>query len=469
MKSFIIVSCILLFNKIYADTPDERNVINLTIYNRNLCMISEQRIVNLKEGMNKVDFHYIAPTIFGYTAQVKPTFDNEKLESKLRVISTTYNFDLINQDKMLQVYTGRWFSFTADDATYSGRLLYFDANHLFLQPDTTEPTVLIVERGKLKEMYYPAIPEDFFTRPTLRWEVSADKKFEELPVEISYLANGITWMCDYRGEISKDSIRLTANFTIANDINLAFPKAFITLIAGKPHRSDDPVGGNVNEVKSESNDIMVKELISKTTLLNTKFDEYYRYKLPNPIDLHNGQTVQIPFFLSRKIKFERRYVFPHLLDDRVVRTKIRFKNDKAYWTEPMALPEGDIGLYFRDKDGTITFLGEDKINGTPINGEIELDLGAAFDLTARRVRVAQSRPVRDRQEETWRVEAINSKSEPVVIYVEQRVYGYYNILSAEVDGKPIQPEKDAADRIYFPMVVPAQSSATLTWSIGYGY
>jgi|GEM_PF-1275124 len=465
---FIIIIIIIIINPVFAKTLDDRESVGLVIYNRDLGMVQERRVVNLDDGANRIDFHHIAPGVYGNTVSIMPLIDSEKAKSKIHTRAVTYNFDLVNQEKMLQTYTGRWFSFSADEATYAGRLLHFDATHIFLQPDTLDPMVLVVERGKLKEMFYPGLPEGLFTRPTLRWEVEADKKFDDLTVELAYLTGGITWMCDYRGELIGDSLALSANFTIANDINLSFPKASITLVAGKPHRSDDPAGGG-SAVNDELSDKRAIASGSQTRSPGERLDEYYRYRLPNPIDLHNGQTVQVPFFSQRKVRVERRYVYPHLLDDRIVRTKIRFKNDNSFWSEPSALPEGEIGLYRKDKDAALIFIGEDAVSGTPVGGEIELDLGTAFDLTARRIRVAQARPARDRQEETWRIEAVNGKDVPVTIYVEQRVYGYYTVTAADLDGKAVHPEKDAADRLYFPMAIPARSSATLNWTVSYGY
>lgn len=463
------IVAIIVAGVIAAGNPAERLSLALDIYNRDLALVRDVRRVEISAGPNRVDFPTISPDIFGHTSNIRVVDDRVRERAGLATVTLSYNYDFVSSEKMMKRFIGQWFAFSADDASYAGRLLHFDEWHLFLQPDTSEGFVQVVERGKLKEMYYPDLPEGLFTRPTLRWEVKANRKASDVEVEINYLTGGITWMCDYRGVLTDDGyLELGANFTISNDLTIPFPAAKVALVAGKLHKSNDPETGTAGRAE-EARSGAVQGETSGRRITGERMDEYYRYALAEPIDLYSRQTISAPYFAPVKIKVERRYVFPHVLDAREVMTQIRFVNDRATFGEANPLPEGDIGLYRRLKEGGVTFVGEDYIAGVPTGGRVELNVGQAFDMTARRVRLADTRPARDRREETWQVEVVSGREKAATVWVEQRVAGYYNLLNSEVDGKAVTPEVKDANRLMFPVEVAANGTAVLTFSLAYGW
>lgn len=446
----------------FASPPSpERQAVSLDIYNRDLAMIRDVRTVSLQKGVQEIDFTGVAEGIFGHTAAVRPLEDEKRVATK----SLIYNFDLVTHQKLLQRFVGRWISFQADDATYQGRLLALDEGHIFLQPDTLAPAIQVVERSKLTEMFYPSLPEGVFALPTLRWRVESAKRLDDIAVEVSYLTSDITWMCDYRGDlIGDDSLLLNGSFTISNDLPQQFPGANVALVVGKPHRSSDPGGSSGGDEAALPGSGGGKSAGAGPERLG----ELYRYTLPDPIDLIERQTIKVPFFAFKQVKVERRYFFPHLLDAQQVAIQLRFEpSAEAFGETP--LPEGDIGLYRRRADGGLAFIGEDFIPITPPGGRVELTLGAAPDITARRVRLAQARPTRDSSEETWRVEVVSSRAQAVVVWVEQRVYGYYTLVKAVVDTTAVSPTTEESGRLLFPVTVPAGGKAVLTFALSFGY
>ena len=432
--------------------PDTRERIHLEIYNRDQALVREVRRVDLDKGSDTVDFHHIASGIYGHTTAIRPLDD----DIRLTTAQLAYNYDLVSEDNLLQRYIGRWFAFATEDADYHGRLLHFDATHLFLQSDTTDPGVTVILRSKMTEMFYPSLPEMVYTRPTLRWMVEADKRYRDLPVEISYLTSDVTWMCDYRGELlSGDSLSLSGTFTISSSLPLDFPAAQVTLVAGWTNRSEDAGGGSAASATA------------RDTPSGDRLFEYHRYPVAQPVDLFGGQTIQVPFFTERRVKAERRFVLPHLLDEDRVMVEMKFVNGAAAAGIP--LPEGDVGLYQRTGDGDLSFIGEDFIDATPAGGEVKLQAGVAFDITARRLRTAQARPERDRHQESWEVELTSGREQPALVNVEQRVYGYYTVTEASVGDKPVEFKAEEAGKISFPVELPARSKAVLKFTITYGY
>ncbi len=445
----------------FFPTP-ERTAISLDIYNRDLAMVRDTRVVSLSENTSGVEFTDVTKGIFGHTANIRPL----KEVGKIKQLGLSFNYDLVSQEKLLQRYLMNWLSFSDDDATYQGRLLAFDEKHLFLQPDTLDNQIHVVERSKMTEMFYPGFLGDLYFRPTLRWEVEATKDFEKIPVEITYLTSGITWVCDYHGEmIGDDSLVLSANFTISNDLETTFSRAQVTLVVGKPHRSSDPEGTSGGDEIS----LPGKGGAASTSLAAPeRLGELYRYYLPKPVDLAEFQTIQVPFFADKRIKIERRYFFPHLLGDQTVATQLKFDVGQARFGET-PLPEGDIGIYRRSKAGDLLFTGQDFIPITPVGGSVDLTIGQASDISARRTRMAQNRPTRDTSEETWQIEVVNGRKEAVTVWAEQRVFGFYKIVKAEVEGKSVEPKTEESGILIFPISAPASSKSTLILTISYGF
>jgi len=435
--------------------PTLRTNISLDVYNRDQALVREVRRVDLVKGEGAADFCRIATDIFGYTARIRP-LEKERL---IATRSLSYNYDLVSQEKLLERYLGQWFSFSTEEADYVGRLLRFDSTHLFLQPDTLGLVIQVVERGKLKEMYYPAIPEGLFLEPTLRWEYVSEKELEDLPVEISYLTTDINWTCDYRAELlGEDSLELSGNFTLDNQLPLDFPDAKITLVAGWPHRAEDPREGGGDALNAPT-------LPSRD---DSRLFEYHRYPLPKTLTLRHSQTIQVPYFIPRRIKVERRFVCPHILDGEEVRVKLSFLNVSASGAG-FSMPEGDVGLYKRDHDGSLAFLGEDHTVAVPEGEKVDLDVGVAFDLGVKRIRVAQARPERDRHQETWRIELTSGRESESTVEVEQRVFGYYTVENPQVNELSASYRTESAGRLIFPVNIAPHGKSVLTFALIYGY
>jgi hypothetical protein len=364
----------------------------------------------------------------------------------------------VSHEKILTRYLGRWFSFSSEDAAYEGRLLHFDADNLFLQPDTTDPLIQVVERVKLTEVFYPSLPEGLFLEPTLRWEVESRRDASDIPVELSYLAQGINWLCNYRAELAgPDSLELAGSFAIANELPLEFPRARMALVAGWTHRAEDKDGGEAALGAETGADPGGERLF-----------EYYRYPLPNPLDLRSKQNILVPFFSPRRVKAERRFVLPHLLDQEPVQIKLSFLNQAAAGLG-FSLPEGGICIYRRSADGNLEFIGEDIIEFAPVGEKVEVDVGRASDLTATRTRTAQTRPDHNRHQELWRVEIASARKEPAVVFVEHRVFGYYTVENPAVNDQPADFLSEEAGKIVFPVTVPGGSRSILTFALTYGY
>ncbi|NIM47842.1 MAG: DUF4139 domain-containing protein, partial [Gemmatimonadales bacterium] len=153
------------------------------------------------------------------------------------MIEQNYEFDLVSADKLLEKYIDQKIQvFTKDGRMYEGVLMSFDARQLVLAEDKDKGPIFMVERGEnVKRIVFSSLPEGLLTRPTLVWEVAAEKAGKHL-VEVSYIAGKIQWRSDYNLVISPDdkAVDLSGWVTIKNETGTGYAEAAVKLLAGDP-------------------------------------------------------------------------------------------------------------------------------------------------------------------------------------------------------------------------------------------
>jgi hypothetical protein len=138
---------------------------------------------------------------------------------------------------------------------------------------------------------------------------------------------------------------------------------------------------------------------------------------------------------------------------------LRFKNDKpAGLGVPM--PAGTFRVYGGAGDAAGTFLGADHVQHTAAGGEVVLDLGRAFDITARRVQTdyrTQGLP-KNASESTQEIKLRNASERAVTVKVVEHLPGDWQIL------KSSQPfKKTASDQAEWSIDLPADGERTLSY------
>ena len=114
-----------------------------------------------------------------------------------------------------------------------------------------------------------------------------------------------------------------------------------------------------------------------------------------PTTLADNQTKQVALLAAASVPVEKKYLLLNVaqLDynygakvgdtERVnAEVRMKIKNDEASHLG-LPLPKGVVRVYKPDSDGNAIFVGEDRIEHTPKNEELDLMLGDAFDVTAR--------------------------------------------------------------------------------------
>ena len=137
-----------------------------------------------------------------------------------------------------------------------------------------------------------------------------------------------------------------------------------------------------------------------------------------------------------------------------------FKNEKKS-NLGLALPKGKVRVYKNDGN-SLEFVGEDKIDHTPENKDIELNLGKVFDVTVKRTQTDYRKYSSSGHQETNVVEITNSKKEDIEVEVEENLGLDWKIIDMSDDYS-----KKNSQVIVFKVKVPANKTYKVSYTVKY--
>ena len=116
LMSFLCLTLSILFPALGLgkDTPDsgERVQVDLTIYNQNLSLIREERMLDFVKGLGHIVIPDIPSTIDGTSLHFRSLTDPEGV----KVLEQNYQYDLVHQAKLLEKYIGKQVEFVRYDS-----------------------------------------------------------------------------------------------------------------------------------------------------------------------------------------------------------------------------------------------------------------------------------------------------------------------------------------------------------------
>jgi hypothetical protein len=112
----------------------------------------------------------------------------------------------------------------------------------------------------------------------------------------------------------------------------------------------------------------------------------------------------------------------------------------------------------RDARGDPQFIGENRVEATPMGSQMSIRTGEAFDVKGMAVVVERKRMSSSRWRTTMRYDFTNARPEPVTIdFAQDGLWGDVRIVEPSVAGDRI-----SADRMEWKVPVPANGKASLS-------
>jgi len=341
-------------------------------------------------------------------------------------------------------------------STYSGILQASDGGTVTLLK--SDGSLEVVKTEKVVKFDFPSLPEGLITKPTLVWLFDSRVSGKQ-DGEVSYITRGMDWHAEYVGVLSEDEkdMDISAWVSIENNSGGTFDDAKLKLVAGDVNVIQQQVrGGRGNEMMFET-----AAPRAKADFEEKSFFEYHLYTLPRTTSLKNNEIKQIALFEPASTNIDKEYIYPGGSD---VKVNLVFTNSKERGMG-MPLPAGKFRIMKRDSDGAMEFVGEDMIDHTPRDEDLELFLGNAFDLVGERVVKDSRRVSQTVRDEDVEITLKNRKEdEDVEIVVKQQFYrGAWEILKTNFEYT-----KEDASTAEFKIPVKAGEEVVLKYTVRLG-
>jgi hypothetical protein len=439
----------------------DQSSVAVTIYNVNLGLVKDQRLIILPQGLGELRFMDVASQIIPASVHIKSVISSDSLQ----VLEQNYEYDLLNPQKLLDKYVGKEVKLytknphTEREEIISATLLSNNGGPIFRIDNE-------ITFGHPGRIIFPGVPENLISKPTLVWLIENSLK-DQQKVEASYLTNNINWRADYVLTLndSDTSADLSGWVTIDNKSGTTYKDAKIKLVAG-----------DVNRVKDEQEykDKMMRaaEMAAKAApqFKEEEFFEYHIYTLQRPSTIKENQTKQIGLVTADFIPVRKEllysgaaYYYYNRYGEAITNQKvvvfIEIENKKDHHLG-IPLPKGTVRVYKQDSEGSLQFVGEDSIDHTPKDEKVKVRLGDAFDVVGSRKQTDWKKIASDTYEAAFEISLRNHKKEDVVVKVIEPIPGDWTMLGSSHEYK-----KTEAFTAEFNIPVPKDKESKLTYRV----
>jgi hypothetical protein len=445
-------------------------------------VVRQERDLDVARGRNAVRFSDVA-------ALIDPTsvvFESLTDPRGTTVLEQNFQFDLVSTDRLLQKYVDK--PIVVDQVrgqateSFNGTLLSTQGG-LVLRRDDGSVQILPHNAG----VRLPSVPGGLITRPTLLWDVNAQRAGVHR-TRVSYQTQGLTWWADYNLTYSEGananacSLDVGAWVTLVNQSGATYTDAKLKLVAGEVHRA---TRGRAYPQSVAAKRTAANEAVAVGGFAEKSFFEYHLYTLGRATTLPDSSTKQIELFpTARRVPCEKVLVYygqagaeygflPSPATDRSfgwqgnrkVDVYLQFRNAEAH-NMGMPLPAGRMRVSKLDAaDQTLEFVGEDAIQHTPRNEKVQLTLGSAFDVVGERRQVDfRVDSGRKTMTEAIEVKVRNQKRERVTVQVKENLYRWVNWT---ITARSHDYQKEDARTVLFPVTIPPESEAIVRYTVQY--
>ena len=449
----------------------------LTVYNGGYGVVRETRSLEIgKEG--DVKFTDVAAAIDPTTVHFKSLTDEGA-----KLLEQNFQFDLVSADKLLKKYIDKQIEVVcAGDKKYAGVLLSFDGGQIVLKE---EGGIAMVQRAEnVRDIRFKELPEGLLTRPTLVWKVATAKPGKQV-AEVTYQTGGIGWHAEYVLVLNKDDTGadITGWVSVDNQSGKTYKEAKMKFIAGDVRR-ERPV-----PPPAPRGAMMGRGMAPEPAPMEEKgFFEYHMYTLPRPSTVADNEVKQLEMFSPvAGVKVEKKYLYNPLrgmywyggrysdqtygvTSEKKVHVFIEFRNS-AENKLGIPLPAGKVRVYKQDEaDKAMEFIGEERIDHTPKDEKLSLQIGNAYDIVGERIQ-KDFKIAGNMMRETIEIKLRNHKKEAVTVRVKEPLYRWktWTLLanSHEKEFQKLDAQTVVWDILVPPLPKPEDEGVKLTYTVEY--
>jgi hypothetical protein len=475
----------------------------LTIYSDDFALVREKRRVELSSGVNSVK-------VTGVAAHIEPAsvaFRSLTAPESVVIREQNYQYDLVDRNSILNRCVGKRIRIiqrleNGDERAVEGILLNAPVNFVsreaaYLQgyggyygdaatyPVQAQSLVLETSEGHVEirpwtdVIAIERLPEGLISKPQLVWKLETTRPGNH-SVEVSFLTRLLNWEADYVAVVGQkeEALDLTAWVTITNNSGAAYRDASLQLMAGDVRRVREPryyaYGGYAGLAQPAAP--------PGPQFAQQPFFEYHLYTLEGTTSIADKETKQMTLLSAAGVPVKKVYLYDPMrtrwfdwlsgawrperpgegrdtAQSKKVAVALQVDNARAHHLG-IPLPAGKVKVYKSDSAGRLQFVGEDRIDHTPMDEKLLLWVGSAFDLVGERRRTDYRQISSCEYEESFEITLRNHKDAKVEIIAVERLFADWEMLSKS----HACVEKDA-HTLWFPVSVPGHGEVKITYRV----
>jgi hypothetical protein len=430
--------------------------LSVTIYNDDLALITDLRDIEVKNGRQRIEFQDVS-------AQIRPETVS-LTAADIGIVEQNFDFDLLTPAKLMEKAVGKEVTIvrvnpaTGAETRELAQVLATNGGVVLKIGQRIE---VLRDDGLPVRVIFDKVPDNLRARPTLSVTVIGAHAGTRRAT-LSYLTPGLGWKADYVALYNEGDGKIDVQgwVTLTNSSGTTYDDAKALLVAGSPASADagrpavyrpQPRRGTLQDAGTESGS-------------RERLGDLYLYPLAERTTIANLQTKQVSFLDVQGVPAEHGYEYRnHWLG--TAETPISAKSIYSFSTSAHAglgdqLPAGILRFYMRDKRGDPQFIGESRIDHTPMGSTLSLATGDAFDVKVHTIVDKRTRLATLDWQTDMRYELTNALPKAVVVkLIQDGLWGESSIKSESQKST-----RRSADATEWAVTVPANGKVTLTAS-----
>jgi hypothetical protein len=427
--------------------------LSVTIYSNDLALVQDRRDIEVKDGRQRIEFQDVS-------AQIRP--ETVSLSAAdIAIVEQNFDFDLLTPAKLMEKAVGQEITIVrvnpATGAETREQALVLATNGGVVLKIGQRIEVLR-DDGLPVRVIFDKVPDNLRARPTLSVSIIGTHAGLKRAT-LSYLTPGLGWKADYVALYNEIDSKIDVQgwVTLTNSSGTTYDNAQTLLIAGSPSSN----GGQSENYRAP---VRRQTLQRPGTESGTRerLGDYYLYPLAERTTLSNLQTKQVSFLEVHGVPAEHGYEFRNRWLG-TAETAQSAQSIYSFSTSAHAglgdqLPAGTLRFYMKDKRGDPQFIGESRIDHTPMGSTLSLATGDAFDVKVQAIVDKRTRLSTFDWQTDMRYELTNAAPSAVVVKLRQE--GLWGDSSVKAESQ--KSTRRSADAAEWSVTVPANGKTTVT-------
>jgi hypothetical protein len=440
-----------------ADSPaGERTAqgeVAVTIYNNDLALIQDKRMLALPAGRTRQEFADVSAMIRPETVTLAT--------ANAEIVEQNFDFDLLSPEALMAKAVGQTVTLvrtnpaTGAESSESARILANNGGTVVQIGNRIE-----VLDGS-RRVVFASLPPNLRARPTL--SVTLDSAAAGTrPATLNYLSSGFGWKADYVAlfDESAGKIDVQGWITLTNTTGTSFANASTLLVAGAPGTGN---GAQPRYGRNPSRAIPGNTPGTETAR-REQLGDFYVYPLKERTTIANAQQKQVGFLDVAAVPAGKAYFYRNgwlatSSEAKSADTVLRFSSSGDGGLGD-ALPAGTVRVYMRDVRGQPQFIGESNIGHTPMGSRLALKTGEAFDVKVQPTVVKRERLGGDRWRTTMHYTLTNARALPVTVELAQAgLDSWWD--DTRIESESLKSDRTNSDEALWKVAVPANGETGL--------